>query len=312
MMNKIKLPNGLEVAPTALGAMNFGTTTSKEDAYKVLDAYIDFGGNFIDTSNNYAHWQGTGDESETLLGEWLKERGGRDRLVIATKVGFARHGKGQGLKKEQIEYWIDESLRKLGTDYIDLYYAHTDDPTTPLEETMEAFHNLVKKGKVRTLGGSNYDTWRFAEANSIATAKGETPYTVLQQKFTYLHPRADIAPDYIFNEAVTRECLRYLTAKDIPLVAYSSLAKGGYEVADRLPGDLIAGDRLAFLKEMAAQKGVSASTLAVAWMVNLHRCEGFPRVIPLFGSSSAEHFMDNLRGVELTLTDDEMKALCKA
>jgi len=146
-MKQITLPNGLTVSPVALGAMNFGTTTSKEASYAVLDAYMDFGGNFIDTSNNYAHWQGTGDESETLLGEWLKDRGCRDRVVIATKVGFDRHGSGQGLKKEQIEYWIDESLRKLGTDYIDLYYAHTDDPTTPLEETMEAFHRLVEKAR---------------------------------------------------------------------------------------------------------------------------------------------------------------------
>lgn len=311
-MNKIQLPNGLSVSPAALGAMNFGTTTSKKDAYAVLDAYVDFGGNFIDTSNNYAHWQGTGDESETLLGEWLRERGNRDRLVIATKVGFDRHGKGQGLKKEQIEYWIDESLRKLGTDYIDLYYAHTDDSSTPLEETMEAFHHLVEKGKVRSIGGSNYDTWRISEANAIASANGWTPYSVMQQKFTYLHPRADIAPEYIFNEAVTRECLRLLKAKNMPLVAYSSLAKGGYENDSRLPADLIAGDRLAFIRKMAQEKGVATSTLVVAWMVNLYRCEGFPRVIPLFGSSSAEHFMDNLRGVELTLTDDEMKALNQA
>lgn len=311
-MKQIKLPNGLEVSPVALGAMNFGTTTSKNASYAVLDAYVDFGGNFIDTSNNYAHWQGTGDESETLLGEWLKDRGNRDHLVIATKVGFDRHGTGQGLKKEQIEYWIDESLRKLGTDYIDLYYAHTDDPTTPLAETMEAFHRLVEKGKVRTLGGSNYDTWRFAEANAIASANELTPYTVLQQKFTYLYHRADIIPDYTFNEAATRECLRYLKAKNIPLVAYTSLAKGGYDVPERLPHNLIAGDRLAFLREMAREKGVSPSTLAVAWMVNLYRCEGFPTVIPLFASSSVTRFTSNLRGVELSLTDDEMHALCKA
>ena len=193
-MKKIKISYGLEIAPAALGAMNFGTTTAKADAYRVLDAYVDAGGNFIDTSNNYAHWAGTGDESETVLGEWLRDRGNRDRVVIATKVGFDRHGEGAGLKKEQIEYWIDESLRKLGTDHVDLYYAHTDDAATPLEETMEAFALLVKKGKVRCLGGSNYDTWRFAEANAIANAKGEPAYTVMQQKFTYLHPRADMAP----------------------------------------------------------------------------------------------------------------------
>ena len=261
-MNKITLPNGLQVSPVALGAMDFGTTTSKEDAFAVLDAYLDMGGNFIDTSNNYAHWNGTGDESETLLGEYFASRKCRDSVVLATKVGFDRHGKGQGLKKEQIEYWIDESLHKLKTDYIDLYYAHTDDPTTPLEETMDAFHRLIEKGKVRHLGGSNYDTWRFAEANAVA----QTPYTVMQQWFTYLHPRADIAPQYTFNEATNRERLRYLTSKNIPLVAYSCLAKGGYENPARLPDELISGERLAFLKTMAKEKGVSASALAVAWM----------------------------------------------
>ena len=307
-MEKITLPNGLTVSPVALGAMDFGTTTSKEAAFRVLDAYLDMGGNFVDTSNNYAHWNGTGDESETLLGEYFSQRKCRDRIVLATKVGFDRHGEGQGLKKEQIEYWIDESLRKLNTDYIDLYYAHTDDPTTPLEETMEAFHSLVQKGKVRCLGGSNYDTWRFCEANAVA----KTPYTVMQQWFTYLHARADIAPQYTFNEATTRERLRYLESKQIPLVAYSCLTKGGYECPERLPKELIGGERLAFLKKMAADKGVNASALAVAWMVNLHRCEGFPRVIPLFGSSRAEHFTANLRGVELTLSDDELAQLNRA
>ena len=312
MMKKILLPNGLEVAPVVLGAMNFGTTTSKEDAYRVLDAYLDAGGNFIDTSNNYAHWAGTGDESETLLGEWLRDRGCRERVVIATKVGFDRHGEGAGLKKEQIEYWIDESLRKLGTDHVDLYYAHTDDANTPIEETMAAFDALVKKGKVRCLGGSNYDTWRFAEANATASAKGQTPYTVMQQKFTYLHPRAEMAPKYIFNESVGRERLRYLASKDIPLVAYSCLAKGGYENEERIPADYIKGERLTLIRNMAAEKGVNPSALVVAWMVNLYRCNGFPRVLPLFASSKAAHFMDNLRGVEIALTDEEMDLLNRA
>lgn len=307
-MKKLILPNGLEVSSVALGAMDFGTTTDKEKAFAVLDAYLDMGGNFVDTSNNYAHWQGTGDESETLLGEYFASRKCRDRVVLATKVGFDRHGKGQGLKKEQIEYWIDESLRKLQTDYIDLYYAHTDDPTTPLEETMEAFHRLVEKGKVRHLGGSNYDTWRFAEAN--ATAK--TPYTVMQQWFTYLQASGDKAPQYIFNEFANRERLRYLEAKNIPMVAYSCLAKGGYENAARLPAELVAGERLEVLQTMAKEKGVSASALAVAWMVNLYRCPGFPRIIPLFGSSRVEHFVSNLRGAELTLTEEELQQLNNA
>lgn len=304
-MEKLILPNGLVVSNVALGAMDFGTTTSKEQAFAVLDAYLDMGGNFVDTSNNYAHWQGTGDESETLLGEYFSSRKCRDRVVLATKVGFDRHGKGQGLKKEQIEYWIDESLRKLKTDYIDLYYAHTDDPTTPLEETMEAFHRLIEQGKVRYLGGSNYDTWRFAEANAIAP----TPFTVMQQWFTYLQARGDRAPQYRFNEYANRERLRYLEAKNIPLVAYSCLAKGGYADTRRLPGELVADRRLEVLQAMAREKGVSANALAVAWMVNLYRCDGFPRVIPLFGSSRVAHFVNNLTGADLPLTDLELQEL---
>ena len=108
-MKKIVLAKDLSVSTVALGAMNFGTTTSKEDAFKVLDAYVDMGGNFIDTSNNYAHWAGVGDESEKVLGEWFATRKNRDKIVLATKVGFDRKGEGAGLKKEQIEYWIDES-----------------------------------------------------------------------------------------------------------------------------------------------------------------------------------------------------------
>lgn len=143
--------------------MNSGTSVDKETSFRLLDAFADAGGTFIDTSNNYAYWLGTGDESETLLGECFEKSGKRDKIVLATKVGFDRHGVGQGLKKHQIEYWCDESLCKLKTDVIDLYYAHVDDMDTPVEEYMEAFNSLIKKGKVRAIGGSNYYTWRLAE-----------------------------------------------------------------------------------------------------------------------------------------------------
>ncbi len=311
-MEKIKLCGDIAVSPVCLGAMNFGTTTDKPSAYAVLDAFVEAGGNFIDTSNNYAHWAGTGDESETLLGEWLRERGCRDKLVLATKVGFDRHGEGAGLKKEQIEYWIDESLRKLGTDYVDLYYAHTDDPNTPLEETLEAFDALCKKGKVRALGASNYDTWRVADAETVAKDRGLTPYRVMQQRFSYLHPKADIAPKYVFNEQTSRERLRYCASREMPLVAYSCLAGGGYESDDRLPADLIGGGRLEVLRNMAREKGVSPSALAVAYFVNLYRLPMMPRVIPLFASSRVSHFTDNLTGASLSLTNEELEILYRA
>lgn len=304
-MKKILLPNGLNVSEVALGAMMFGSTTSKKESYEALDLYMDMGGNFIDTSNNYAHWAGTGDESETLLGEWLRERGCRDRVIIATKVGFDRHGKGAGLKKEQIEYWVDESLRKLGTDYIDLYYAHTDDVNTPIEETMEAFDRLVSKGKVRTLGSSNYDTWRLAEANMIAERNGWTPYTVMQQRLSYLNPKFEVAPKYTYNEVVDRERLRFLCEKNMPLVSYSCLCKGAYEDPTRLTDEYVGGKRLSFIREMAAEKGVNPSALVIAWLTNLHRCKGFPRIIPLF-SATPEHMRNNLHGLSISLSDEEL------
>ena len=304
-MKKIILPNGLEVSEVALGAMNFGTSTTKEEAFEVLDLYLGEGVNFVDTSNNYAHWLGTGDESETVLGEYFASRGNRDRVVLATKVGFDRHGEGAGLKKEQIEYWIDESLRKLRTDYIDLYYAHSDDMNTPQEETMAAFDALVKKGKVRALGASNFDTWRLAEANMIAKNVGQSEYTVMQQRLTYLHPNYPVAPKYAFNEICNRERLRYLCDKNMPLVSYSCLCKGGYDVPERLPADQLGGERLEFIRNMAAEKGVSASALVIAWLCNLHRLEGYPRVIPLF-SAKAHHLTENLKGLEIALTDEEL------
>ena len=134
----------------------------------------------------------------------------------------------------------------------------------------------------------------------------------MQQWFTYLQASADKAPQYIFNEYTTRERLRYLEAKNIPLVSYSCLAKGGYENPDRLPSELVAGERHGFLKKMAKEKGVSASALAIAWMVNLHRCEGFPRVIPLFCSSNTEHFVSYLKGAVIPLTDEELNLLNNA
>ena len=307
-MKKILLPNGLNVSEIALGAMMFGSTTSKKESYDVLDAYMDMGGNFIDTSNNYAHWAGTGDESETLLGEWLRDRKCRDRVVLATKVGFDRHGEGAGLKKEQIEYWIDESLRKLGTDHIDLYYAHTDDMNTPSEETMEAFHSLVKKGKILALGASNYDTWRLAEANKISESMGWTPYTAMQQRLSYLNPKFGVAPKYSFNEIVNRERLRFLCDKNMPLISYACLCKGAYENPALLPDEYEGGARLEFIRRMAEEKGVNPSAIVVAWLTNLHRCEGYPRVIPLF-SATPDQLKQNLRGLELTLTDEELETM---
>ena len=310
-MEIVQLKNDIKVSSVCLGAMNFGTSVDEKDSFAVLDAYVAAGGNFIDTSNNYAHWRGTGDESETLLGKWLKERKNRDELVIATKVGFDRHGEGAGLKKQQIEYWIDQSLKKLGTDYVDIYYAHTDDPSTPLEETVAAFGELVKNGKVRMLGGSNYDVWRYDRAVSAARAAGYAAFEIMEQKFSYLCANAAIAPKYTFNEFTDRERLRYLKATKTPLVAYSCLLGGGYEAPEKFGDGYIVGKRYDVLCEMAREKGVSNSALVVAYLVNLYKT-GETRVIPLFSSSKPEHITANLRGADIELTEEEMTVLKNA
>ena len=314
-MKQIELKRaGLKVSNLCLGTMNYGTLTSKEEAFRQLDRYTEMGGNFLDTSDNYAHWVpgATGDESETLLGEWLKARGKRDDLVIATKVGYDRHGEGAGLSARQIEYWCDESLRKLGTDYIDLYYAHVDDLSTPQEETMEAFDRLVKAGKVRALGASNFYTYRLSQAEELCKSKQLTPFTVNQPCFTYLHSREGWGNPYPLNVNAGEERLHYLYEKEMPLVAYSCLAGGGYENDDRLPAKYIRGKRLALLRETAKELSLTPTELVLAWLCNLSHVDGMPQVIPLFSSGNTPHLEKSLRMGDYTLPDDVLHALTAA
>lgn len=303
---------GLRVSEMCMGAMNFGTFVDKPTSFTLLDAFVDAGGSFIDTSNNYAHWAGTGDESETLLGEWLQKTGKRDQIVLATKVGFDRHGAGQGLKKHQIEYWCDESLRKLKTDVIDLYYAHVDDFDTPVEEYMEAFNSLLKKGKVRAIGGSNYYTWRLAEVKQVCEQNGWTSYGVLQQRFSYLFERGGIQRPYPFNEAAGIEKLRYLARYHIPLVAYSCMARGGYNDHLRLPEAYQTGERLRVLDQMAQEKHITPAALVIAWMLHSVCFADRPRIIPLFSSSKLEHLMENIKAADITLANEEVNLLNEA
>src|SRR5262249_31358283 len=163
-MQKRKLGNsGLEVAPLVFGGNVLGWTADEATSFKLLDRCVAAGLNAIDTADVYSRWVPghTGGESETVIGNWLKARGGRDKVIIATKVGFdVPQG---GLKRERILAKVEESLRRLQTDYIDLYQSHKDDPATPLEETLATYDTLIKQGKVRAIGASNYDAPRLAE-----------------------------------------------------------------------------------------------------------------------------------------------------
>jgi aryl-alcohol dehydrogenase-like predicted oxidoreductase len=158
--------SGIQIAPIMFGGNVFGWTVDQAKAFELLDAFVEAGFNAIDTANVYSRWiEGNeGGESETIIGAWLKERGNRDQIIIATKVGHDMGERGRGLSRAHIMQEVDASLRHLKTDYIDLYQAHRDDPNTPLEDVLATFDELIKAGKVRAIGASNYTAERLAEA----------------------------------------------------------------------------------------------------------------------------------------------------
>jgi len=206
----------LSIAPLALGGNVFGWTADKKSSFEILDAFVDFGFNLIDTANIYSTWvEGNkGGESESIIGEWIKKSKKRDRVYIATKVGMEMPG-FKGLAKDQIIRSVEESLTRLQIEVIDLYQAHKDDPKTPLEETLEAFDQLVKQGKVRFVGASNYDAMRLDQALSISQSLGITSYVSLQTYYN-LYDRER------FEKNLEKLCLTH----QLGILPYFSLAQG--------------------------------------------------------------------------------------
>jgi aryl-alcohol dehydrogenase-like predicted oxidoreductase len=195
-MKKRKLGNsGLEVAPLAFGGNVFGWTTDEPTSFKLMDAFISAGFNLIDTADSYSRWVPghQGGESETIIGNWIKARGNRDKVIIGTKVGSDM---GQG-KKNLSKAWIlreaEASLKRLQTDYIDLYQSHWDDPTTPVEETLEAYAQLIKQGKVRAIGASNLSAQRLRESLEVSKRKGLPRYESLQPNYNW--PEGQLSPN---------------------------------------------------------------------------------------------------------------------
>lgn len=314
-MRQMKLgATSLQVSALALGCLNFGSRTNLHDSYRLLDQYVDAGGSFLDTANNYAFWNEgcIGGESELLLGRWMKERGNRDQMFIATKVGAkpaypgAGFGNMEGLGREAIETAIDESLRRLGTDYVDLYYAHIDDASTPLEETLEALDELVRKGKVRAIGCSNYRLSRLKEAQFISEA-GLTPYSCVQQRYTYLRPRREA--DFGVQVSADEELIAYCRDReDLSLLAYSPLLNGAYTRKDVSIPESYGGSeslsRLQMLKEVAAETGGTMNQIVLAWML-----QSAPAVIPVIAASSPEQLGENLGALDIGLSRDQVDQL---
>ena len=217
-MEMRKLGNsGLEIAPLVLGGNVFGWTADETASFKVLDAFVAAGFNCIDTADVYSRWATghTGGESETIIGKWMKLRGNRNKVVIATKVGMDMGDGKVGLAKAYILREVEDSLKRLQTDHIDLYQSHKDDPDTPLAETLEAYNVLIKQGKVRAIGASNYSAERLAEALKVSKQNGLPSYQTLQPLYN-LYGRPDYEKDL---EPICR-------GNGLGVITYFSLASG--------------------------------------------------------------------------------------
>ncbi len=211
--------SNIQVTPLCLGGNVFGWTTDEETSFKVLDTYLEEGGNFIDTADVYSAWvQGNqGGESETVLGKWMHLRKNRERVILATKVGSLNPdapGKPD-LSRRRITQAVEDSLRRLQTDYIDLYQAHRDDETTPLEETLATFAELVKQGKVRAIGASNHSAQRLSEALHISQQHDYPRYETLQPYYNLVGRKG-------YEGELEPLCLE----QQIGVIPYSSLASG--------------------------------------------------------------------------------------
>jgi aryl-alcohol dehydrogenase-like predicted oxidoreductase len=209
--------SGLQVAPLCLGGNVFGWTADENTSHALLDRFIDAGLNFVDTANVYSHWVPghQGGESESVIGRWFKASGRRDSVVLATKVGMDMPGLGKGLTPAQIERGVNDSLRRLQTDHIDLLYAHEDDAGTPLEDTLAAFDQLVKAGKVRAIGASNYTAARLEEALAVSERTGLARYECLQ-------PHYNLVEREPYESSLAPLCLR----RGLGVANYFALARG--------------------------------------------------------------------------------------
>jgi len=302
----------LDLFPLCLGGNVFGWTADEQASFAVLDAYAAAGGNFVDTADAYSAWVdgNEGGESETVIGRWMTARGNRAQVIVATKVG--RKPDRKGLSAANIRAAADESLQRLETDYIDLYYAHgDDDPSLPLEETLGAFDELVRAGKVRYIAASNYTPSRLAQALDTSAREGLAPYVALQ-------PHYNLVKRDEYEGALQDLC----AARSLGCLPYFALAMGfltgkyrpGAEAVDspRAEGAtpyLESGGAqvLGVLDDVAGAHGVSVAAVALAWLA------AQPTVIaPIASARNADQLADLLQLDGLELTEGELGALTAA
>lgn len=302
--------SGLKLPAIMFGGNVFGWTADTAASFRLLDALMDAGLNAIDTADAYSRWVPghKGGESEAIMGVWMKERRNRDKVIVATKVGMDLGEGKSGLSARRIEYAVEASLIRLQTDYIDLYQAHKDDEATPLEETLEAFGKLVKAGKVRVLGASNYTAPRLAQALAVSEKLGLPRYESLQ-------PHYNLVERAIFEDALGPLC----RAQQVGVISYYSLASGFLSGKYRSAADAQSKARsagvqkylnekgfalLKVLDAQAARLGATPAQIALAWLI------ARPEVTaPIASATSLEQLQDLEKAARLTLDAEAVQAL---
>lgn len=301
--------SNIQVAPLALGGNVFGWTADKNTSFSILDAFVDFGFNLIDTANIYSTWVpgNKGGESESIIGEWIKISGKRDQILIATKVGMEMVG-FKGLKKDQIFQSVEASLLRLQTDRIDLYQAHKDDLETPLEETLTAFDQLIRQGKVRAIGASNYEAERLHQALSISESLGITSFVSLQPYYN-LYDR----------ERFEKKSQALCVEKHLGILPYFPLAQGFLTGKYRLSQDLnkslrgksierYLDDRgmriLDALDIISKQHHVVPAAIALAWLLQRKGV-----CAPLASVTSVKQLTELTKAPHIKLSSEEIRKL---
>mgnify|MGYP003577180828 CR=1 FL=1 len=303
--------SGLLVSPLCLGGNVFGWTVDERTSFSLLDAWVDAGFNFIDTADVYSTWVPghAGGESETVIGNWLRVGRRRDKVGLATKVGMDMGGGRVGLKAARIQAAVEDSLRRLQTDCIDLYQAHKDDPDTPLEETLEAFARLVKQGKVRAIGASNYDAQRLARALEASRRVG-------LPRFESLQPLYNLCDRAAFEDELQPLCER----EGLGVIPYYALAAGFLTGKYRTPEDAGKSARgakttksylngrglgiLAALDDVAARLESTPGQVAIAWLM------AQPGVTaPIASATSLHQLQDLVRAARLQLDAQALATL---
>jgi len=300
----------LDVFPLVLGGNVFGWTANEEHSFAVLDAYAEAGGNFVDTADVYSSWApgNSGGESETIIGKWLKLRGNRDQMLIATKVGMLPGLKG--LSAKTIQTAAENSLRRLQTDRIDLYYAHVDDPATPLSETLGAFDSLVRAGKVRQIAASNYAADRLREAVHLSKSAGLARYVALQPHYNLME-----------RDKYEGELAATVASEGMSSFPYFALASGfltgKYRDGTKVESQRVSGaaayltDKgrrvLAALDKIAANHKEAVATIALAWL------SAQPTVVaPIASARIPDQLPPLLRSTKVRLAKEELESLSEA